>query len=186
VHTYHTTSWNSIKAIMSTLEMASDMLGGKLRGLPCVLKCARHKIKQKDGRSQPQTLVHLEIDGSLKNVYDFAKQKLEGAETVRALAGGEDPGPKALPTFDPPSNEPDEFEQQQRNREFFPEADQEPVSPEDEDQGQGADLDGLLTGDAGNIEDAVIDGDVVTLDSEKEEGDEPEQPQTTDAPINLE
>lgn len=93
-HVFRTTSWESIQAIQSSLEEFHDMFGGRLRGLPLLLKLYpstdRYTDSQGNARESKSYKVTLLLRGGFEEVEKAQQEVLEhralGTEEQRKIA----------------------------------------------------------------------------------------------------
>lgn len=87
-HVFRTGSWNSIQAILSTLEMVMENAGA-LGGIRYVLACQQENVRDRTGSNRKVTVAHLEVEGTLSKMIeqadDHARRRLSLGETQAAL-----------------------------------------------------------------------------------------------------
>ena len=142
-HVFRTTSWNTITAIMATLDKVQRMFG-VVAGIPMRLCCQKQKVNV-GGRKQLATVAHLEVEGSLDEVLTNARRlaatRKETRDAVLAIGGpvdfdkdSEENLPQLLDEFHP---DIDDAVVEDDEPEPEPEPDPEPTPPEEPEFAEG-------------------------------------------------
>lgn len=89
VHRFATTSWNTIKGIISSLKFISACTGGKIAGLPLKLKYTKKATITKDGQSTTIPVIMIVYDGNPVQMLEAAiqneKQRIEAGIRMETL-----------------------------------------------------------------------------------------------------
>lgn len=89
VHRFATTSWNTIKGIISSLKFISACTGGKIAGLPLKLKYTKKATTTKDGQSTTIPVIMIVYDGNPVQMLEAAisneKQRIEAGIRMETL-----------------------------------------------------------------------------------------------------
>ena len=89
VHRFATTSWNTIKGIISSLKFISACTGGKIAGLPLKLKYTKKATTTKDGQSTTIPVIMIVYDGNPVQMLEAAinneKQRIEAGIRMEQL-----------------------------------------------------------------------------------------------------
>lgn len=89
VHRFATTSWNTIRGIISSLKFISACTGGKIAGLPLKLKYTKKATITKDGQSTTIPVIMIVYDGNPVQMLEAAiqneKQRIEAGIRMETL-----------------------------------------------------------------------------------------------------
>ena len=89
VHRFATTSWNTIKGIISSLKFISACTGGKIAGLPLKLRYTKKSTTTKDGQATTIPVVMIVYDGNPVQMLEAAihneKQRIEAGIRMETL-----------------------------------------------------------------------------------------------------
>lgn len=125
VYRFRTTGWNSIKAILGSLEYIQMLTGGILAMLPLKLVYRQKTIQDREGKLRSVPVVSIEYAGQFAKLFEDLRRVAE----IRALARTdmkrlEMEARQALPA---PGEEPVE-EQEEVAQEFYPESVEKDIS----------------------------------------------------------
>lgn len=117
-HVFRTTSWESVQAIQTSLEQFHEMFGGRLRGLPLILKLYPSTDRYEDGQGNVRESTSYKVTLLLDGGFEEARRALQEVHEHRLLEPEEQR--RLAADVRERLSERDEAEETEIGEEYFP------------------------------------------------------------------